>query len=217
VVISGAETLTARDADTISRAFGSRVVNHYSAWEAPHMAQTCPDQPGVLHVNSERVVLRVVRDDGRPAAPGERGRIVITVLDNYVMPFINYDMEDSGVAGGRCPCGRGLPTLVDVEGRLSETILTPGGRIVTSATLDGVFRFAGPYVREYQALQTAANTITLRIVPTSRFTPEIAAMLRADLKRYAGHDVTVEVESVTRIAPEASGKRLLIKARTGER
>jgi phenylacetate-coenzyme A ligase PaaK-like adenylate-forming protein len=215
-VISFAETLTARDRGTMARAFACRVVNQYSAWEAPHMAQTCPDQPDLLHVNSERVVLRVVRDDGTPARPGESGRILLTVLDNHVMPFINYDVGDRGTAGGSCPCGRGFPTVESVEGRLSEAIVTPAGRIVTSATLDGVFRFSGAYVREYQAQQTAVDAITLRIVPTARFTSEVAAMLRADLGRYAGHDVRVEVQPVTRIDPEPSGKRLLIKARTVE-
>ena len=185
-VMSFAETLTARDRETMARAFGCRVVDQYSAWEAPHMAQTCPDQPDVLHVNTERVVVRVVREDGTPATPGERGRILLTVLDNHVMPFINYDIGDCGVAGGPCRCGRGLPTLTDVEGRLSEAIVTPGGRIVTTATLDAVFRFSGPYVREYQAVQTAADTITLRVVPTARFTSEIAATLQAELATIRG-------------------------------
>ena len=46
------------------------------------MAQTCPDNAAVLHVNSERVALRIVGDDGRSVAPGTRGRIVVTALDN---------------------------------------------------------------------------------------------------------------------------------------
>jgi phenylacetate-CoA ligase len=212
VVISSGETLTVLDEDTIGRAFGSRVVNQYSAWEVPHMAQTCPDNPHVLHVNSERVILRILRDDGTPADPGERGRIVITALDNYVMPFINYDIGDSGVPGAACPCGRGFPTLASVEGRAGEAIRTPAGRIVAAPTLDGVFRSAAPYVREFQAVQTAADTITLRIVPTAAFTPEIATQLRTTLERYAGADVRVRVEPVAHIAPEPSGKRLVIKA-----
>ena len=126
-MISGGETMTALDADAIGRAFGCRVVNHYGAWEVPHMAQTCPDNPDVMHVNSERVVLRVVREDGRPAAPGTPGRIVVTALDNYVMPFINYEIGDTGVVGGAVLCGRGFPTLARVEGRLGEVIQDPGG------------------------------------------------------------------------------------------
>jgi phenylacetate-CoA ligase len=217
VVISGGESLTALEAHTIRRAFGCEVVNHYAAWEAPHMAQTCPDNPDLLHVNSERVVLRVVGEDGRPAAPGTPGRIVVTALENYVAPFINYEIGDAGVAGPPCPCGRGFPTLTRIEGRLGEAICTPAGRIVSPVTLDGVFRFRGDHVREYQAERTAADAITVRIVPTARFTPEIAAAVRAELAGYVGAGMAVRLELVAAIPPEPSGKRLVIRPPAGDR
>ena len=75
-----------------------------------------------------------------------------------------------------------------------------------------MFRYAQSYVREFQAVQTAADTITLRIVPTAAFTPEIATELESALERYAGTDVQVRLEPVARIASEPSGKRLVIKA-----
>ena len=73
------ETLTPADVAVIEQAFGCSVVNQYSAWDVPQMAQSCPDEPALLHVNSERVVVRVVREDGADVAPGESGRIVVTV------------------------------------------------------------------------------------------------------------------------------------------
>ena len=155
-MISGGETLTVLDSEAIGRAFGCPVVNHYAAWEVPHMAQTCPDNPAVLHVNSERVVLRVVGEDGRPAAPGTPGRIVVTALDNYVMPFINYEIGDTGVAGAPCPCGRGFPTLARVEGRLGEAI--PDASRADSSRprrSTGCSGSAADCVREYQAERTA--------------------------------------------------------------
>ncbi len=212
VVISGAETMTALDADTIGRAFGCRVVNHYGAWEVLHMAQTCPDNPEVLHVNSERVVLRVVGEDGRPAAPGTPGRIVVTALDNYVMPFINYEIGDTGVSEAPCPCGRGFPTLARVEGRLGEAIRTPAGRIISPVTLDRVFRFCAEYVREYQAERTAAAIVTVWVVPTPRFGPEIAERLRTELERHAGAGMEVRIETVRGIRPEPSGKRSVLRS-----
>ena len=211
-VISGGETLTALDAEAIGRAFGCRVTNHYAAWEVPHMAQTCPDNPGVLHVNSERVVLRVVGDDGRRAAPGASGRIVVTALDNYVMPFINYEIGDTGLAGAPCPCGRGFPTLAGVAGRIGEAFTTPAGRTFSPVTLDRVFRFCADYVREFQAERTTAAAMTVWVVPTPRFGLEIAERIRTELEEHAGAGMEVRIVAVPGIPVEPSGKRSVLRS-----
>ena len=90
MVVTVAETLTAANVESLRRIFGCPVVNYYSSWEVPQIAQTCPDNPDMLHVNGERVILRVVRKDGSDAPPGEAGRVVLTDLANHAMPFINY-------------------------------------------------------------------------------------------------------------------------------
>ena len=216
-IIAYAETLTAADAAAIVRAFQCRVTNHYSSYEVLHLAQTCPDNPEALHVNSERAVLRVVREDGSPAAPGESGRVVITDLTNRVMPFINYDIGDWAVAGAPCPCGRGFPTLTSPEGRVGEVIRTPGGKTITPVGLGWHIRQAFPYIWEYQAVQTAEDAVVLRIVPTTRFSADLARKLAQDLEEFLGPGLRVQVETVDRIAVEASGKRLIIKRSHGWR
>jgi phenylacetate-CoA ligase len=213
-VITFAETSTPANVAAIRQMFRCQVVNYYSAWEVPQMAQTCPDNPEVLHVNPERVILRVVRPDGSDAASGETGRIVVTDLANYVMPFINYSAGDQAVAGARCPCGRGLPTLARLEGRDSEVIRTPQGREISGVILGQFLAFVVgiiPYVWEYQAIQTAPDAVTLRIVPTPRFRPELAVRLQQELESFLGSGVEAAVELVDRIPLEPSGKRLIIK------
>ncbi len=215
VVISGAETLTPANAAVLRKTFRCPVVNHYSTWEVPHIAQTCPDNPKVLHVNSERVILRVVRDDGTPAAPREQGRVVITSLTNYVMPFINYELGDRAVAGAACGCGRGLPSLLSIEGRLGEAIRTPAGKVITPGSLTNFLTFACqavPYIWEYQAVQTGPGSVVLHVVPTPSFTPEVATALRARLEAFLGPNLTVRIETRDRIPEESSGKRLIIKS-----
>jgi len=179
------------------------------------MAQTCPDNPAVLHVNSERVVLRVMGDDGRVAAPGTRGRIVVTALENYVMPFINYEIGDWAVAGERCPCGRGFPTLVSLEGRLGEVLRTPTGRTILPIALCRFLNIrarAHPYIWEYQAVQTVPERVAFKVVPTARLTPDRVDWLRAELEGFLGPGVSVTVDQVDRIPVEASGKRLLVRS-----
>ncbi len=215
VVITGGETLTAPNAAIIQSAFRCPVVDHYSTWEVPHIAQTCPDNPGMLHVNSERVILRIVRDDGTPAAPGERGRVVITSLTNYVMPFINYELGDWAVASAPCACGRGLPSFATLDGRLGEMIRTPSGKAFATTSLTRFVthgRQAVPYIWEYQAVQTAPDTVIFRLVPTSLYTAEFARELKSGLEHLLGPDLSVRIETVDRIPTEPSGKRLIIKS-----
>jgi phenylacetate-CoA ligase len=168
----------------------------------------------VFHVNSERAIVRVVGEDGRDAAPGERGRVLLTDLCNHVMPFINYDIGDTAVAGPPCPCGRGLPTLSGLEGRATEVIVTPSGRWVAAGAVERLLTFGCGIVScawEYQAVQTAADAVALRVVPNARFNGEAAGLIHRQLGALLGPDVRLTVETVDRIAPEASGKRLVIK------
>jgi phenylacetate-CoA ligase len=216
VVFTYAETLSMLNRNAIERAFRCRVANHYSSWEVLHLAQTCPDQPDVLHVNSERAIVRIVRSDGMPAPSGEPGRVVVTDLANYVMPFINYEIGDWAVAGERCPCGRGFPTLARLEGRVGEALLTPTGRTILPIALCrflNIVARAHAYLWEYQAVQTALDRVAFMVVPTSRLTAGVAESLRAQLEGFLGPGVSVTMESVDRIPVEPSGKRLLVKSR----
>lgn len=212
-VVSGGESLLPGDAEAISRAFRCPVVNRYSAWEATFMAQTCPDHPGLLHVNTERVVVRVVREDGSPAAPGESGRVLVTNLTNRVMPLVNYDIGDRAVAGAPCPCGRGFPTLGGVDGRGPELIRTPAGAAISAATLCNFLTFSNPvvgHVSDFQAAQTSPGAVVLRVVPTPRFSATFATGLRDALQALLGPGIDVRVEAVDEIPRLPSGKRAVI-------
>ncbi len=214
VVVAVAETLTPANTANLRNTFRCRVANHYSAWEVPQIAHSCPDNPDVLHVNSERVIVRVVRADGTDADPGEVGRVVVTDLANYVMPFINYSAGDRAAAGARCPCRRGMPTLARLEGRDTELIRTPEGREVSAGAFGQLLTFVIgiiPYVWEYQAIQTAAGAMTLLVVPTSQFTSDFQQLLEDGLEAFLGPNMTVTVEPVATIPVEPSGKRLIIK------
>jgi phenylacetate-CoA ligase len=218
-VIAVAETLLPPERDAIERAFRAPVLSHYSCLEIPRIAQTCPDNPAVLHVNAERAIVRVVDEAGRSVAPGERGRVVVTDLVNQVMPFINYELGDTALLGAPCPCGRGWPTLGAIEGRVSETLVTRDGRAVSAAVLGQCLVTIGdalPYVWEYQAVQESLEMVELRVVPTARYTARIGEALRRQLEALLGPEMRVGVTVVDAIERTPSGKRLAITSRVGQ-
>ena len=90
---------------------------------------------------------------------------------------------------------------------------TPQGREVSAGALGQLLTFVVgiiPYVWEYQAIQTAPDALSLRVVPTRQFTSDFASRLRRELESFLG--IAVSIEPVDHIALEPSGKRLIIKS-----
>ena len=214
VVISGGESLTGVRRATIAEAFSAVVVDRYACNEMAHVAQSCPAGAGGLHLLGDRVIVHVARGDGHPAAPGERGRMLLTDLENRVMPLINYDVGDVAVAGSACPCGRGLPVLAAVEGREADTVRLPSGDRISAYTLDACLRSAcdAGTLREYQIVQTAVDRLRLSLVATPRFTAHDAERVRRGFETLLGPEMAVEVAEVDEIEAGPSGKRSVVKA-----
>ena len=94
------------------------------------MATQCPDC-GEYHLASEVGHVEIMREDGRAAALGQSGRIVVTPFYNYAMPLIRYDMGDFAEAGIAKPtCRRRLPTLRRILGRARNRFRFRDGSII---------------------------------------------------------------------------------------
>jgi len=216
-VISIAETMTPHRRQLIETYFRAPINNRYGLREQGYWcAQSCPESPEQFHVNTELGVLEVVRQDGSPADVGEIGRLVVTDLHNYTMPFIRYDTGDRGVAvPGPCSCGRGFSRIGPIEGRSHECIQTPSGKIVTPSRFTHfLFVYKTEYVdcvRQYQLEWSPPDRARLLIVPAETFDDDTRKRLRDDAAWILGDDVTVSLETVTEILPEKSGKRPTIK------
>lgn len=114
-VLTIGEPLTADVRDKTQRTFGARVFDRYGAQEIGHLAAECPDCRQ-YHVSSESVLVEVLRDDRTPAAPGQVGKLVVTSLYNYAMPFIRYELDDFAEVGIPGVCIRTLPALRRIFG-----------------------------------------------------------------------------------------------------
>ena len=161
----------------------------------------------------DRVVVRVVREDGRPAGPGERGRVLLTDLENQVMPFINYAVGDLAAVGPPCACGRGLPLLAGIDGREPEVVRLPSGDLVSAHMFAVCVSKECDLrkLREYQVEQTAIDRVVVRLVTGPEFERQDAERLRRGFETLLGPGVTVDVMEVSEIAAELSGKRLAVR------
>ena len=219
-VMTIAETLTPHRRQLIEQYFGGPIINRYGLREFKFWcAQNCSESPNMFHVNTELVVWEIVRQDGTPAPAGELGRVVLTNLHNYAMPFIRYDTGDLAVAGAQsCVCGRGFPLVEQLEGRSTECVWTPSGKMINPVSLGQYLFVSHDYVdaiRQYQLVVKRPNEMTLLVVPSGVLAEETSARLQRHMAELVGEEVTIEVEVVEEIPLEKSGKRPIIKSNRG--
>ncbi|MCA9080302.1 MAG: phenylacetate--CoA ligase family protein [Planctomycetaceae bacterium] len=207
-LIVGCEMLTESDRHVITEAFpGSRLVNQYGASECPALAVSCP--AGQLHVNLEHALIEPVDADNQPVAVGELSdKILLTNLDNFVQPFIRYEISDRvRLIDKPCPCGSPLP-VIEVHGRADDTIhlLDSKGQvreILPLTILTSLFGLAE--LNFHQVAHVRQNVIELRIHPTPGVPFEAAAVAgRSALSRAlrvfgVDSSVTVQVTALDSI------------------
>ncbi len=204
-IFSGSEALTPTVRRLIERVFAAPVRDSYAAAEAI-IGWQCERRRG-LHVLEDRVVLEVLDDSGRPAAPGAPGRAVITALDNPTMPLVRYAIGDMALAptAERCPCGRPERLVARILGRqvpyfdIGGSKLSPWGVIARMHELDAVGQF--------QLLQRAPNRLLVRVRPRPGAGPVDRRALQRLVAEQLGPMVAVELEEVGEIAALASGKQ----------
>jgi phenylacetate-CoA ligase len=105
------------------------VFDSYGAVEAGNIAWECPTHSG-YHINVESVVLEILRD-GEPVSSNEPGEVYVTCLWRKTMPVIRYFLGDLVTPlDDECPCGRGLPLLKNITGRMLDMDITSNGKLI---------------------------------------------------------------------------------------
>ena len=209
-VSTTAEMLIPQQRRMIEEAFGCRVFDQYGCGECMAIAYECEAHSG-LHSCAEHCLLEIVDARGRPVEGDETGEVVITDLDNLAMPFIRYKNGDlARWASERCPCGRELPLVKEIIGRVSDMIHGANGEKVHGEffthLLEQLEWPAKFKVAQYQILQAADRSITCKVIsgvqPGESDIAELVRYVRDQLG-----DLAVTVEFVDEIRVTDSGKR----------
>lgn len=204
IAISNAEPLYPHQRKAIAEAFRCPVRETYGMSEIVCAASEC--QAGILHLWPEVGIIEVLSDNGHePVAPGQTGRLICTGLLNVDMPLIRYEVGDRGALTAEqraCGCGRTLPVIASVEGRMDDVLYTQDGRRI--GRLDPVFK-AELHIREAQIIQEALNRVRVRYIPAAGFTTDTGRSIIEQLQARIGA-VEVVLEPVNEIPRSANGK-----------
>ncbi|NLC72052.1 MAG: phenylacetate--CoA ligase family protein [Desulfuromonadaceae bacterium] len=205
-IISSSMMLLPHERAKIEEIFGIKVIDRYGCEEVSLIASECEKHEG-MHLNIEHLFVEFLRDDDTPVADGEPGRIVVTDLMNRAMPLIRYQVEDVGVPTNRhCSCGRGLPLMENVTGRVADFLVKKDGSRVAGVSLieNTLTRFPG--LDQLQIIQTQLQRFVIRIVPGKGYEGQTVKELEKYFKGVFGEETEVEIEKISDIPKESSGK-----------
>ena len=190
----------------IEEVFGIPVSNRYGCEEVGLIASECERHHG-MHLNVEHVYVEFLDDDGRPVADGEEGNIVVTDLVNRGMPLIRYALGDRAVPTARlCGCGRGLPLIERVTGRVADFLIRSDGSRVAGISLIERTLTLIEGIKQMQIVQNAIDDIVLNVVPGQGFNLFTERRLREEFAVAFGATLRLQIAHVTEIPRLRSGK-----------
>jgi phenylacetate-CoA ligase len=205
-VFTTAEPLFDFQRKTIEAALGCPVGVEYGCRDGGLVALECPS--GGLHILAESMHVEILDPD-----VDGRGEIVLTNLDSRAFPILRYRTGDIGALDPTpCPCGRSLPKLRGVEGRRTDFLVTPSGRVLHALSAIYVLRDS-PSVREFRVVQDAPDHLLVEIVPSGAFGEAEQAALRAQFVPAFGSDLRVSFEAREEILRTAAGKFRYVESR----
>ena len=148
VGILGAEPWSENMRQNLQKKTGILAQNCYGTSEmSGPMFTECVEQKGI-HVWQDLCLMEILDKNGEPCADGERGEMVLTMLQKEAFPLIRYKIGDiSTLEWEKCACGRTHPRLQRLSGRTDDMLIIRGINVFPSQIEDviGEMSFLTPF------------------------------------------------------------------------
>lgn len=191
-VHANAEPVLPEQREIIAKAFHCPTRESYGMAEGVAAGGECP--AGRLHQWPEFGHVEI----------HQGGEFICTGLLNADMILIRYRVGDRGQPPpdtGPCACGRSLPAMGPIEGRISDVLITPDGR--QGVRMGAVF--VDLPVRQSQIVQEQLKLIRVRVAPDDAFGARHERIIAERVRERMGN-VRVVIERVLEIPRTSSGK-----------
>ena len=208
-MITTAEILRPEDRAFLEETFRGKVFNRYGCREISVLASECEYHTG-MHVNADALILEIEPVAG---ASGNMGRVLVTDLFNRSMPLIRYEIGDmaSWSEDSPCPCGRSLPRLANIDGRVTDFLRLPDGTLLSGIALATLVIADLPGLRQVQFVQRGATHVHLNVVAIAGQATDAVDELKRRLNFYLRDTMQLSTSLVDSIPCEASGKFRFVK------
>ena len=194
-IIATSMMLLEKERRIIEEAFNCPVTNRYGCEEVGLIACQCEQHQG-MHINAEHVLVEFLREDGSQADDGEIAKIVITDLNNFGMPLLRYQIEDMGKKSNTlCACGRGLPLINELSGRVADFLQTAQGDSISGISLIERTLTKIPGIEQMQIVQNSLEKIVINRVKAKEHSIESDQALIEELHKVFS-EVSIAINDV---------------------
>lgn len=209
-ITTTAEPILARERRVLEDYYGCKVFDQYGCGEIYSVSFECEKHSG-LHITSEHCIVEVVDEYGESVENGKEGRIIITDLDNYMMPFIRYENGDVGsLKTDICSCGRNLPLMDHVKGRIFGLIRGVNGNVVHGEFFANLLEKLGWYesfdLMHFEVVQKTIDGFDCNFVCKKKPSPEAIDDFISSCYEFFG-EMKININFVDNIPVTSAGKR----------
>jgi len=200
-MITTAESITPDERTYIESTIGAKTFDRYGCREFSVIGSQCGESRDSLHIAAEAIHVDY------EAMTADGGALLVTDLLNYAMPMIRYKIGDIGApASGYCACGRGLPMMKVVAGRVTDFIHTPDDRWISGVAINTYLVSQIPGVRQAQLRQDTCDQMRILLVPKPGEQEAAEQFLKAQVPKMFGSNMKYSIVWVSSIDKEPSGK-----------
>ncbi|MDY7030392.1 MAG: AMP-binding protein [Thermodesulfobacteriota bacterium] len=201
----------------IEEKYGIPFMTLYGAVETcPCFASECEARSG-MHISSEAGIIEVVDPEtGEPLPEGEEGELVFTVLVREAMPLLRYKVGDVGrlLPYEPCSCGRTLPKMSYVKGRVSQ-LMKIGDKKILPIDVEEVIAKVEGLEGEFRIVMEKSEMEFLKLKLEHKPNVKDLKSLRERVEEAIFNEI--RVKSQIELVPPGSLQRVTFKAQRVEK
>jgi len=189
----------------LENTFSVPFYDQYGCGEASAVSYECTGHKG-LHINEEHVIVECLNDNNTNILDAP-GRVVVTTLDNFIMPFIRFENGDiASLYSQKCSCGISSHLMSHVDGRVVETItVRNGGKVHGVFFSDILFELNinTDLIKRFQVSQHKDGSVDFLLETPYTIPESLQKKLEMSLLRFLDN---VNIKVVPFIPSEKNGK-----------
>ncbi len=200
-VITSSEKLTPEMRQTFSDVYHCKTFDGWSGVEACALITEC--EHGSLHISPDAGIIELLNNEMKPVPAGIAGDVYCTGFVNYDQPLIRYKIGDTMIMSDKtCSCGRHMPVVQEVVGRIEDVIVGKDGRQMVRfhSVFNGLHS-----VKQAQVIQRSLDEIQIRLVADGMLVSDEEIAIRKRIESQLG-EISITIETVKEIPLNNNGK-----------